>query len=369
MKPLAFCGLVLFHVHCFSQNLLVNGGFEEENICTEYQVNCSPEAWITNRDGFNNYFKDPNRAYEGKCCLAIEAGHSNKPFERTFIRSRLLCGLRKDHRYLLEFYIKSPNAILDSIGVAFTSYDFLFGKIKLQHLAPSLFVQPANGSFTRDSNWQKVSMEYSAKGDEAFIAIANFSRRDIKGETNIFMEKHFFVFIDDVSLIPVDAQEHLCPDWKTKKQEIYDEDERHQFLRKLIKQHADDPPVVVLPSTIMTVVDTLLLPDMLFATGKAELQKSSYTMLDEFCRKLAGKNIDSIVVEGHTDNTGTIQVNEKLSADRASTVEEAIRQRLSLSRLLIVARGWGDKKPLAGNNTPAGRQKNRRVELFVYTRE
>ena len=41
----------------FTQNLLLNGSFEEENICTEYKVNCAPEAWLTNDDVFNNYFK------------------------------------------------------------------------------------------------------------------------------------------------------------------------------------------------------------------------------------------------------------------------------------------------------------------------
>lgn len=354
---------------CFSQNLLVNGGFEEENICTEYKVNCSPEAWITNRDGFNNYFKNRDRAYEGEHCLAIEAGHSDRPFQRTFIRSRLLCGLRKDHRYRLEFYIKSPHAILDSIGVLFTGYDFLFGKKRLQHLNPSLFIRPVKGLFTRDSNWQKVSIDYLAKGDEAFIAIANFSRRDIKGATNIRMEKHFFVFVDDVSLTPLDSKEYLCPGWKSGKQDIYDQDERHEFLRQVVRKYNDDPPVVVIPSTTLTVVDTLILPDMLFATGKAELQKNSNSMLDEFCRKLAGKKIDSIVVEGHTDNTGSLQVNKKLSADRATTVETAIRQRLTLPQLLVIARGWADTKPLLSNSSAAGKQQNRRVELFVYTRE
>ncbi|MEI9808652.1 MAG: hypothetical protein WDO16_12770 [Bacteroidota bacterium] len=37
--------------------MLANGDFEEENICTEYKVNCAPEAWIANKDGFSTYLK------------------------------------------------------------------------------------------------------------------------------------------------------------------------------------------------------------------------------------------------------------------------------------------------------------------------
>jgi outer membrane protein OmpA-like peptidoglycan-associated protein len=355
--------------YSFEQNLLLNGDFEEENICTEYKVNCAPEAWICNSDAFNNYFRDDRRAHSGSHFMTIEAGFSFKPFQRTYIRSPLLCGLRKGHQYRLEFFVKSRHQILDSIGVIFTSFDFLFGQKKLQNLTPSLFIKAAKGSFAKDSSWQKVSMDYTAKGDEAFIAIANFSRKDIRGETGIPMEKHFFVFLDDFSLTPLDIHEHLCTGWEANKQAIYEQDERHEYLRQLIRLHKDDPPLVVHPPTTLSVIDTLVLPDVLFASGKADLQKQSNSMLDNFCKKLIGKKIDSIVVEGHTDNTGTAPVNEKLSIDRANAVQAAIRQRLSSLQTGIITRGWADKKPLADNSTPAGRQTNRRVEMFVYTRE
>lgn len=368
---LAATGLFLLILpgHSFSQDLLANGGFEEENICTEYKVNCSPEAWITNSDGFNNYFKDDGRAHSGNHYMAIEAGFSHKPYQRTYIRSRLLCGLRKGHQYRLEFYVRSRHSILDSIGVNFTSFDFLYGQKRLQNITPSLFIKTAKGAFSKDSAWQRVSMDYTAKGDEAFIAIANFSRKDINGETGIPMEKHFFVFLDDFSLTPLDPHETICPGWQENKQAIYDQDERHEYLRQKIRQNKDDPPKVVLPSTSFSVVDTLILPDVLFASGQADLQKPSYHMLDSFCRKLGGKKIDSIVIEGHTDNTGTPQGNEKLSLDRASGVQAAIRQRLPGLSSPVIVRGWADRKPLTDNTTPAGRQRNRRVELFVYIKD
>lgn len=354
----------------FSQNLLVNGGFEEENICLEYNVNCSPEAWITNRDGFNNYFKDASRAYKGIRCLAIEAGYSYKPFQRTFIRSRLLCGLRKDHQYRLEFYIKSPHPIMDSIGVLFTSFDFLYGQKRLQNLIPTFFIKPVKGVFINDSSWQKISMNYKARGDEAFISIANFSRLDVNGPTNILMEKHFFVFLDEISLTPLDRREGLCEGWQKNKENIYDQNERHEFLRQSIRQNKNDPPVVLVrPFTSLLVTDTLIVPDVLFATGRSELRMDGFRMLDSVCNILRSKRIDSIVVEGHTDITGSVQLNENLASERAWSTESAIRERLNLPGPSVITRGWGGRKPVADNNTAAGRQLNRRVELYVYTRE
>ena len=370
MKTSILFSLLLLSSLSYSQNLLVNGGFEEENICTEYGVNCSPEGWISSGDAFNIYFRDPARAYRGSHCVAIEAGFSYKAYQRTFIRTRLVCGLRKDHQYRLEFFLKSPHEILDSIGVIFTSFDFLFGQKKLQNLAPTFFVHPVAGSFANDSSWQKVSMTFTARGDEAFLSIANFSRHDINGSTNLYMEKHFLVYIDEISLVPLSRKESLCDGWQKNRQDIYDQNERHEFLRQTIRQNKSDPPtVLVRPFTSLMVTDTLIIPDVLFATAKSDLRRDGYMMLDSVCNKLRNKRIDSVVVEGHTDNTGSIQMNEQLSLDRAVSVQYAIRQRLTSPLLFIVTRGWADRKPVADNSTAAGRQLNRRVEVYVFTKE
>jgi outer membrane protein OmpA-like peptidoglycan-associated protein len=367
IATLAILILFILPLPTLSQQLLVNGSFEEPNVCSEYQIKCAPEGWISSSDGFPNYFTDAKRAFDGDHFLAIEVGNRDKPFQRTFVRSRLLCGLRKGHKYLLEFQIRSRHPVLDSIGVIFTSFDFLFGQKRLQNLVPSLFVQPAKGSFSRDSSWQRVLMEYTAKGDESFIAIANFARKGLSGPTGIQMENHFFVFIDKISLTPMDRHEGLCADWQKNQQEIYAQDERHEWLRRDIREQKDNPPVVVIPTTRYVQVDTLVIPDVFFATAKADLKPTSKRMLDSVCRKLATRKIDSIVVEGHTDNTGTAAFNQQLSLDRAVAVETALWLRLP-TPLVSYTRAWADTKPIATNDTAEGRQRNRRVEIYVYTK-
>jgi outer membrane protein OmpA-like peptidoglycan-associated protein len=283
----------------------------------------------------------------------------------------LLCALRKGNKYRIQFYAKSKHNILDSAGIYFTPYDFLFEKQLHHNITPTLYVadgelQPVKG----DTNWQKISIEYIATGKEIYLTLGNFSKRDVTGGTGIPMENHFFIFFDDISLVPEDANEKICDSWQTAKNEIYEFDARHHLLETYIKRYLRNPPdPPEIDRTIVRVIDTLILPDILFAVDKSDLTKNSFQLLDSLCKALLGKRIDSLVVEGHTDSTGTIAHNEKLSKDRASSVASYINQKLLLRQQLTTTRGWASEKPIADNHTAAGRQLNRRVEIFVYMRQ
>jgi outer membrane protein OmpA-like peptidoglycan-associated protein len=362
---------ILVSLSSYSQNLLVNGGFEDENICTEYHINCSPEGWIATADTYYNFFKIPNLAHKGQHCVAIEAGSSKRQFSRTYIRTQLLCGLRKGSKYRIDFYIKSRHDILDSIGVYFTPYDFLFEKQVRYRIIPSKYVagavtQPANG----DTNWQKVSMEYIATGTEVFLTLGNFSKRDVTGPTGIPLQNDFLVFFDDISLTPEDRDEKMCQGWRETRNEIYAFKARHQFVDTYVKRyfsHPPDPPLI--DRTVVHKVERLVIPDIFFEVDKAILTPRSFGLLDSLCTSLLDKHIDSIRVEGHTDNTGTVVHNEKLSQDRAAAVGDYIHEKLLLHQNIISARGWGSVRPIADNGTSEGRQRNRRVEIFIYIRQ
>jgi len=362
---------ILVSLSSFSQNLLVNGGFEDENICTEYHINCSPEGWIATADTYNNFFKIPSLAHRGQHCVAIEAGNSKRQFSRTYIRTQLLCGLRKGSKYRIEFYIKSRQDILDSVGIYFTPYDFLFERQVRYRISASKYVadaatRPAKG----DTNWQKVSLEYIASGAEVYLTLGNFSKRDVIGPTGIPLQNDFLVFFDDISLTPEDREEKICEGWRETKEEIYAFNARHQLVDTYVKRyfnHPPDPPII--DRTVVHRVETLVIPDILFEVDKAILTPRSFGLLDSLCLSLLDKHVDSIVIEGHTDNTGTVVHNEKLSQDRAAAVGDYIHEKLLLHQNIITARGWGSVHPVADNRTPEGRQLNRRVEIFIYIRQ
>jgi outer membrane protein OmpA-like peptidoglycan-associated protein len=109
--------------------------------------------------------------------------------------------------------------------------------------------------------------------------------------------------------------------------------------------------------------------DVLFDFDKAELKPAARPSLDKVVTFLKSYPKASARIEGHTDSKGDDAYNQKLSQQRA----EAVRKFLAAqgATLTMSTRGWGEKKPVApnakpdGKDDPEGRQKNRRVEITV----
>ncbi|BBO74118.1 hypothetical protein DSCW_15350 [Desulfosarcina widdelii] len=99
-----------------------------------------------------------------------------------------------------------------------------------------------------------------------------------------------------------------------------------------------------------------------FETAKANIQPSSYGILDEIAAALAANPQLKVAVEGHTDNTGARAFNMDLSQKRAqSVVDYLVKKGVSPDRLS--AKGYGPDRPIADNGTRVGRAKNRRVQF------
>jgi outer membrane protein OmpA-like peptidoglycan-associated protein len=102
-----------------------------------------------------------------------------------------------------------------------------------------------------------------------------------------------------------------------------------------------------------------------FETGRASLKALSFQVLDQIAGILTRYPRYSLSIEGHTDNVGTAPENLALSQERAlSCYEYLISRNINAERMSYV--GFGSSKPLADNNTPEGREKNRRVVFRVY---
>ena len=106
------------------------------------------------------------------------------------------------------------------------------------------------------------------------------------------------------------------------------------------------------------------LPDILFATGKSELRISTREVLSRIGGILLVAPEYRLSIEGHTDSVGRTQYNLKLSQERAQRVRDYLVE-AHISPALITARGYGESKPVASNQTADGRQKNRRVEIVI----
>ncbi len=108
----------------------------------------------------------------------------------------------------------------------------------------------------------------------------------------------------------------------------------------------------------------LILNNIFFQTGKSTLLPESYPELDKIYDFLAEGTVSLIEISGHTDNTGSAQVNEKLSQQRAQAVVDYLVGK-GIASTRLQAKGYGPSRPLDTNRSDDGKQKNRRVEFLV----
>jgi outer membrane protein OmpA-like peptidoglycan-associated protein len=104
---------------------------------------------------------------------------------------------------------------------------------------------------------------------------------------------------------------------------------------------------------------------ILFDTGKATLKPASAPVLAEIAKVLKYRPGLKLYVVGHTDSTGSLETNMKLSHDRAEAVVQSLVAPHGIAAARLKAHGLGPLAPAATNATEAGKAKNRRVELVA----
>ena len=108
----------------------------------------------------------------------------------------------------------------------------------------------------------------------------------------------------------------------------------------------------------------LTLGDVLFDTGKAQLNPGSARKLDQLAQFLTEHPERRVQVDGFTDSVGTDSYNMSLSQERADTVRSSLVSR-GIDRSRIGSQGYGKSFPVATNEESGGRQLNRRVEVVI----
>ncbi|HEY4951032.1 MAG TPA: OmpA family protein [Candidatus Acidoferrales bacterium] len=120
----------------------------------------------------------------------------------------------------------------------------------------------------------------------------------------------------------------------------------------------------VLPTTDTPRGLQVNMADVLFAFGKYDLQPPAREALAKFSGIVLAHPGLHLSVEGYTDSVGSDAFNQTLSEQRANTVRDYLVQQ-GLDPTSIVATGFGKSNPVASNDTTAGRQQNRRVEIII----
>jgi outer membrane protein OmpA-like peptidoglycan-associated protein len=136
----------------------------------------------------------------------------------------------------------------------------------------------------------------------------------------------------------------------------HDMDKQEQELRQI--------PGVEVTRVSPNELDVHFTNEILFDTDSVALREESRKVLDDLAGNFARYPDEQITIEGHTDAVGSAEEKQFLSQRRANTVREYLIA-AGIGPRQITAEGFGDTRPKASNDTPEGRQLNRRVEIRI----
>jgi outer membrane protein OmpA-like peptidoglycan-associated protein len=130
---------------------------------------------------------------------------------------------------------------------------------------------------------------------------------------------------------------------------------------------AEFEPLAITASPPERKVEKIEIPEKIqFDTGKATILERSHAVLDGVAKVMTDRPTIKVQVEGHTDSVGEAEKNRVLSQQRAeSVVKYLVGKGIDASRL--TAKGFGPDKAISTNDTPEGREANRRVEFTIVS--
>jgi outer membrane protein OmpA-like peptidoglycan-associated protein len=107
---------------------------------------------------------------------------------------------------------------------------------------------------------------------------------------------------------------------------------------------------------------------LMFDLNKSNLSTETQTNLTQLASTLKKYDDTNILIEGHTDASGTSKYNQDLSEKRAASVRSfLLGQSIASERMTAI--GYGEEQPIASNKTEAGSQQNRRVEVAIFAND
>jgi outer membrane protein OmpA-like peptidoglycan-associated protein len=107
---------------------------------------------------------------------------------------------------------------------------------------------------------------------------------------------------------------------------------------------------------------------ILFATNSSQLTPNAQSEISQLATTLQKYPDTNILIEGHTDNTGGRELNQRLSEQRAESVANNVAAH-GVARSRITTQGYAFDQPIADNSTAQGREQNRRVEIAIFANE
>ncbi|MCL2041549.1 MAG: OmpA family protein [Bacteroidales bacterium] len=228
-------------------------------------------------------------------------------------------------------------------------------------------------SFMLESEYRYYNMndlggrgDYSSSGNDAFFANAGFrfkiGKNHVRNMTYDDYYKPTIMFTPERDQEVYDRLAALESDNAAIKKDLNDVKSDITGIKNDVKDIKDALAKMEQKEVVQKVTATA--ENIEFKTGSAVLTEESKVLLDEVANLLNSIAWIKLDIAGHTDNVGNADKNKKLSQDRANAVKDyLVGKGLDENKMSSV--GYGPEKPIASNNTEAGRQRNRRVEFAI----
>lgn len=350
-----------------AQNVVKNPSFEEYVNCPKHLGNFDADVigWSTPTEGSTDYFNGCSTAmgtpknFNGSQPADFGKGYAGlylyAPDDyREYLQAELTEPLIKGKKYQVSFYV----SLAERSDFAIKEFGVLFSKDKMEVSGKKQlskkkmyqlkgneynFMEIGYSNFYSDTqDWILVHTQFTAKGSERFISIGNFKSN---ARTRMFKTKRnakqgAYYYID---LVLVEPMAKI----KTSKTDVVDSKGSKETFA-LDKTH--------------------IFENVLFEFDKFKLHEDSKKEMLALYKHVNTDTTLHISILGHTDSVGSDAYNQKLSSRRAKAVANYL-QSLGLAKDRIVWKGHGGKKPIATNDSEAGRRKNRRVEFVISKRE
>lgn len=248
----------------------------------------------------------------------------------------------------------TPNALLDS---AHSSYRSAQGDPEVTNLAPLELKQAGDTLEAADTAWKKgkdtAEVDHLAYLAQQQVSIAQETAKRKVAEADISSadaERNKIRLSARTDEANKAQQQAQSAEMQAQSAEMRANTLESQ-LRELNAKKSDR-------GTIIT------LGDVLFDTNRAQLKSGGVRELQKLADVLKQNPQRNVAIEGFTDSTGSENYNQQLSERRANAVRDTLMN-MGIDSTRITTRGYGKSFPVAGNDTQAGRQLNRRVDVVI----
>ncbi|MBR3655010.1 MAG: OmpA family protein, partial [Elusimicrobia bacterium] len=171
----------------------------------------------------------------------------------------------------------------------------------------------------------------------------------------------------------ITSEQMLKKDLEKKNKELQEAADREKELKDKVQKYEENVANIVTEEKATKMkqktIKTFKLGEKpTFVFGTDQLNNNGKESLRQVAAELENYPDAEVLIEGHTDNVGSDEVNQRISENRAASVANTLKKDYKVKNPIAVI-GKGKKEPIASNDTAEGRAKNRRVEIIITTAE